>query len=81
MKDPQTGERTSCGFVQLDSIETATEAMETLQGIMTPDNEPLAISYARPRRHQPSYGFSEQTSRRGSGNFAGNRPRRSSPRY
>ena len=81
MRDPQTGERTPCGFVQLDSVETATEAMETLQGTMTPDNIPLIVSYARPRRHQSSYGFTEQNPRRGSGNFAGNRPRRSSSRW
>lgn len=81
MKDANTGERLPAGFVQLSSVDVATAAMESLNGTMTPDGEPLAVSYARPRRFQ-SRGFSDQGNRRGfsAGNFGGNR-RESSDRW
>jgi nucleolin len=71
LKDPQTGERLPTGFVQLNSIATATEALDALNGTQTPYGESLAVSYARPRRFQPP-GFSDQGRRGGSGNYGGN---------
>jgi len=50
LKDPRNGERTQTGFVQFNSIKTATEAMEALHGTQTPDGEHLAVAYARPTR-------------------------------
>lgn len=50
MKDPRNGERKKSGFVQFNSIETAMEAREALNGTQTPDGEQLDVSYARPLR-------------------------------
>jgi hypothetical protein len=89
VKDPQTGDRISTGFIHFSSVELATEAMETLQGTMTNDGGPLMVSYARARRFNRP-GFGDQGSRggpsggygRGSyggGNGGGDRQRRSTP--
>lgn len=81
MKDPQTGERVPTGFVCLTCVEVATEAMENLHGTLTPDGNPLVVSYARPRRFQ-QFGFGDQNRRGNSGAFAsgGNRQGGSSRR-
>jgi RNA recognition motif-containing protein len=77
LKDPQTGMRIRTGFVTMNSMETAKEAMEALHGSETPYGESLLVSYARARRFQP-HGFSDQGSRRGSSGSFGNRSRGSS---
>lgn len=78
VKDPQTGQRLPTGFVQLNSIQTATEALESLNGTQTAFGESLVLSYARPRRFQ-SHGFGEPPRRAASGSFGGNRGARRSP--
>lgn len=70
LKDPQSGERIPTGFVQLSSVEAATEAMEALHGTLTPAGDPLIVSFARPRRFQ-QFGFGEQNRRGSTGSFGG----------
>jgi len=78
MRNPQTGARNPTGFLQFTNTQVATEVLETLNGIQTPDGNTLALSYARPRR-TPSL---ERDSRHGSpGSFQGQRVRKSSPRW
>lgn len=50
MKNPRTGEPTKAGFVGFNSVETATKALEVLNGTQTPNGESLALSYARAMR-------------------------------
>lgn len=71
-----TGARNPAGFVKFSSIETATEALEALNGSQTPEGETLAVSYARPRKTQFS-GYSENSRQGSSGSFN----RRSAPRW
>jgi len=47
---PRTGKRAHNGFVNFNSIEAATKAMEALNGTQTPNGETLTVTYARPLR-------------------------------
>jgi len=58
LKNPVTGERNPTGFLQFESKQVATEALEALNGVQTPDGETLNLSYARPRRTQSAFGNS-----------------------
>lgn len=81
VRSPQTGARSSAGFLTFENIQTAGEALEALNGTQTPDGDTLVLSYARPRRNQ-SFGNSDNDYRRGSsGSFDGNRLQKSSPRW
>ena len=76
MRNPHTGARTPAGFLLFTNQETATEALEALDGTETPEGEHLALSYARPRRNQS---FSSQRDS-GSRSFKG-QGRKSSNRW
>jgi RNA recognition motif-containing protein len=72
VRNPTTGEPTNSGFIEFMDQETATTALEALDGSRTSLGESISLSYARPRRTQT-------LNRQGS--FAGSRMRRSSPRW
>ena len=50
MKDRKSGEPTRTGFVTFKSIETAKEALEALNGALTPTGEKIALAYSHPKR-------------------------------
>lgn len=77
MRDPNTAQRFRTGFIHFKDIETATSALESLQGVQTPEGTPLSLSYARPRKFSP--GFQDPGSRQDSRPYG--RMRASSPRW
>lgn len=50
LRDPKTGKLGQSGFVCFKSIESATKAMEALNGTQAPNGENLTVGYARPLR-------------------------------
>lgn len=81
MRNPQTGVRNPAGFLKFTSTQAATDALEALNGIQTPNGDTLALSYARPRRNQ-AFVEHDRNSRQGSqGSYNGQRIRKSSPRW
>ena len=58
VRDNMSGEHLPTGFVEFSSIAVATEALNKISGVATPNGARLSLNYAKPRQPVRTYGRS-----------------------
>ncbi|KAF8153925.1 hypothetical protein B0H34DRAFT_799845 [Crassisporium funariophilum] len=80
LRDAETGQSLSTGFIEFTNVDIATEVLNTLNGAQTGSGEGLFLSYARPKRARVSRDYQDgnrggnarsQQSRGGRGGYGG----------